>query len=197
MGNIKTYRLEQGDALIIVDIQNDFLAGGSLAVPDGDAVVPVLNLYIQAFHTAFLPVFATRDWHPPEHCSFQDQGGPWPPHCVAGTSGAAFAANLSLPAEAIVISTAVKPDKEAYSGFDGTTLHHQLRALKVKRLFIGGLATDYCVLHTVRDALNLDYKVFLLIDACRAVNVQPEDGQKAIDEMIRLGAVAMDLGGIK
>ncbi len=185
-----------GDALIVVDVQNDFLPGGSLAVPDGDAVVPVLNRYLAEFSARELPVYATRDWHPENHCSFKAQGGPWPPHCVAESPGAQFAALLRFPSGTLVISKATQPDKDAYSGFEGTDLDARLRARKIKRLFIGGLATDYCVLNTVRDALSLGHEVCLLIDAIRAVNVRPDDGRKAEAEMQRLGAIPLTLSAL-
>jgi len=177
-----------GDALLIVDVQNDFLPGGSLAVSRGDEVVPVLNRYLKIFMAQRLPVYATRDWHPQLHCSFRERGGPWPPHCVADTSGAKFAAALQLPPAAVVISKAATVEQDAYSGFQGTDLDNRLRAANISRLYIGGLATDYCVLNTVRDALRLGYQVHLLEDAIRAVDVQPGDGQRAEDEMTRLGA---------
>lgn len=180
--------LNETDALLLVDVQNDFLPGGALAVPDGDQVVPVLNAYIARFAAKKLPIFATRDWHPPDHCSFRPQGGPWPPHCIAGSQGAQFSPALKLPAEVKIISKATAKEREAYSGFDGTDLASQLKALNVKRLFIGGLATDYCVLNTVKDALRLGFEVYLLRDAVRAVNVHPGDEQRALDEMQRLGA---------
>lgn len=185
---------QPGDALLIVDAQNDFLPGGNLAVPRGDEVVPVLNRYLRAF--AALPVYATRDWHPERHCSFSAQGGPWPPHCIAGTHGAEFAAALQLPPSAVIISKATTPEQDAYSGFQGTGLDARLRAANIRRLFIGGLATDYCVLNTVRDALRLGYRVFLLIDAIRAVNVRPGDGLRAEEEMLKLGAQRISLEGI-
>jgi len=185
--------LRSGDALIVVDVQNDFLPGGSLAVPDGDAVVPVLNRYAAAFAASRLPVYATRDWHPSNHCSFKAQGGPWPPHCAANTNGAAFAPGLKLPAQTTVISKATMADKDAYSGFEGTDLDARLRAQGVKRVFVGGLATDYCVLNTVRDARKLGYDVMLLTDAIRAVNVKPDDGRNAEGEMCRLGAEPFSL----
>lgn len=185
--------LQKGDALISVDVQNDFLAGGSLAVPRGNEVIPVMNRYIRAFEEKGLPVFATRDWHPANHCSFKAQGGPWPPHCVQGTKGAEFAPDLNLPEDAVVISSATRPDREAYSGFEGTDMHERLQKIGVKRLFIGGIATDYCVLNTVKDALSLGYEVYLLEDAIQAVNVHPDDGEKAKEEMFGLGAKTMNV----
>jgi nicotinamidase/pyrazinamidase len=184
--------LGSGYGLIVVDVQNDFLPGGSLAVPQGDEIIPVLNKYLDIFLEKELPVFATRDWHPPDHCSFRTQGGPWPPHCIAGTGGSEFTSDILLPAGAIIIPKGMDVDKDAYSGFQGTDLDRQLRSLHVQRLFIGGLATDYCVLNTVKDALELEYEVHLLLDAVRAVNVKPEDGKKAIEEMTRLGAVPLE-----
>ncbi|HTY99013.1 MAG TPA: isochorismatase family protein, partial [Rhodocyclaceae bacterium] len=110
-------KLQAADALVVVDVQVDFLPGGRLAVPDGDAVVAPLNAWLERFAAGRLPVFATRDWHPPDHCSFRAQGGPWPPHCVADSPGAAFAPGLRLPADAQVISKAVEPETDAYSAF--------------------------------------------------------------------------------
>lgn len=182
-------RLSKGDALIIVDVQNDFLPGGNLAVAHGDEVVPVLNDYAELFAKRGLPVVATRDWHPDNHCSFEAQGGPWPPHCVARSSGADFAPALRLPEKVQIISKATEQAKDAYSGFEGTDLNEWLAERGVRRLFVGGLATDYCVLNTVRDGLAAGYRVMLLTDAIRAVNVNPDDGEKAVEEMTRRGAV--------
>lgn len=192
--NQNNLRPKPGDALLIVDVQNDFLPGGSLAVPRGEEVVPVLNRYLKIF--AALPVYATRDWHPAQHCSFRAQGGPWPPHCVAETRGAQFAASLQLPSSTVIISKATTVEQDAYSGFQGTNLDQQLRAANIHRLFIGGLATDYCVLNTVLDALKFGYEVLLLGDAIRAVDVQPGDGQRAEHEMIKLGAQRITLEGV-
>jgi len=183
---------EPGDALVIVDVQKDFLPGGSLAVPSGDQVVAPLNQWISHFSATGLPVFATRDWHPADHCSFAAQGGPWPPHCVAGTPGAAFADGLQLPSNAAIISKATRKDADAYSGFAGTDLHLRLKKATAQRLFVGGLATDYCVLNTVKDALKLGYGVVLLTSAVRAVDVRPGDGDRALAEMIAAGAVALE-----
>ncbi len=178
-----------GDALVIVDVQNDFLPGGRLAVPEGDQVIPVLNGYIERFKAQGLPMYATRDWHPADHCSFKAQGGPWPSHCVAGTPGAAFAATLHLPEDVVVISKATTADIEAYSGFEGSDFAKRLRAAGIERLFIGGLATDYCVLNTVNDALKEGFRVFLLEDAIRAVEVNPSDGDRAREAMRQHGAI--------
>jgi nicotinate phosphoribosyltransferase len=176
----------QGDALLIVDVQSDFLPGGSLAVPQGNDVVPVLNRYCAAFRTRHLPIFASRDWHPQNHCSFKDQGGPWPPHCVAETDGAQFASGLDL-SEVVIISKATEPESDAYSAFENTDFDARLKQAHIKRLFVGGLATDYCVLNSVRDAIRFNYSVVLLEDAIRAVNLQVDDGPKAIKEMLELG----------
>jgi nicotinamidase/pyrazinamidase len=181
--------LRRTDALLIVDVQRDFLPGGRLAVPEGDAVVPVLNRYIAEAQRHHLHVFASRDWHPERHCSFKAQGGPWPPHCVAGTAGAQFADDLALPVDTAVIDKATREEADAYSAFSGTSLGDQLRARGVKRLLVGGLATDYCVLNTVRDALREGFEVVVLDDAIRAVNVKPDDGMRAQREMESRGAV--------
>jgi nicotinamidase/pyrazinamidase len=187
-----------GDALLVVDVQNDFLPGGSLAVPNGDAVVPILNRALDRFHALGLPVIATRDWHPARHCSFTGQGGTWPAHCVLDTEGARFAPGLRLPPDAVIVSKATDTATEAYSGFQNTHLDKLLSESNVKRVFVGGLATDYCVLNTVKDALHVGLQVVLLADAVRAVDVRPGDGERALAEMARLGAAAAtvgDLGG--
>lgn len=182
---------ETGDALVIVDVQNDFLPGGSLAVPRGDEVVPVVNAAIAEFHAGRLPIFATRDLHPADHCSFEAQGGPWPVHCVVGTPGGDFAPGLTLTPDVAIISKASDPNEDAYSGFAGTDLDQRLRAAGVRRIFVGGLATEYCVLNTVQDALAAGYEVVLMLDAIRAVDVNPGDGGRAIIEMKRLGVHAV------
>lgn len=190
--NLNDLHLKTGDALVIVDVQNDFLPEGSLPVPKGDEVIPVINQYLALFKEKALPVFATRDWHPKDHCSFKDQGGIWPVHCVQGTPGSQFPSTLHLPDTTTVISTAWKKEAEAYSGFEGTDFAERLEASGVHRLLVGGLATDYCVLNTVKDAIKNGFEVLLLQDAIRAINVQPEDGKKAVEEMIRLGAVPIE-----
>ena len=189
-------KLHQHDALLIVDVQNDFLPGGSLAVAGAEAIISVLNRYIDFFTSLSLPVFASRDWHPLHHCSFFDRGGPWPVHCVAGTSGAEFSSLLKLPQQLFVISKATGENQDAYSAFEGTNLANLLRQHGVERLFVGGLATDYCVLHTVQDALKHGFAVILLVDAVAAVNVAAGDGDRAIDAMTSAGAVALHAGEV-
>jgi len=183
--------ITKSSALIIVDVQNDFLPGGALPVPNGDQVIVPLNNYIRVFRERNLPIIATRDWHPENHISFKNRGGPWPPHCIKNTWGAEFPKELMLPSDVIIISKAFREDEEAYSGFQGTNLDNVLKELGVNRLFIGGLATDYCVKATVLDALKLGYQVMLLLDAIRGVDVNPGDSEKAIKEMIRSGAIAI------
>jgi nicotinamidase/pyrazinamidase len=190
--------MQPTDALIIIDVQNDFCPGGSLAVTGGDEVVPVLNQYIEQFRRAKLPIFATRDWHPENTRHFKTHGGLWPPHCVQGTKGAEFRADLALPEDAVIVSAGIAPDEEGYSGFDGKDengagLADLLRAHGVERVFVGGIATDYCVKETVLDALMHGFKVVLLEDAVRGVNLRPDDSERAIAEMVRAGAATSTL----
>ena len=177
-----------GDALLVVDVQKDFLPGGALAVAQGDEVVAPLNAAIRAFERAGRPIYASRDWHPANHCSFKARGGPWPPHCVAGTRGAEFADGLALPASAVLVSKAGSPDADAYSAFGGNDLAAQLKRKGVRRVVIGGLTTDYCVVNSVLDARAAGFEVVVLADAIRAVDVQPGDGARALEAMRKAGA---------
>ncbi|MFQ6615808.1 MAG: bifunctional nicotinamidase/pyrazinamidase [Fidelibacterota bacterium] len=178
-------------ALVIVDLQNDFCPGGSLAVPDGDQVVSVANRLIERFQDAGLPIFATRDWHPANHCSFEAQGGQWPPHCVQNTEGARFHPGLKLPDTAVLISKATTPEKDAYSGFDGTDLASRLKKEGTERIVVCGLATDYCVRATALDGVEKGFEVTVVEDGIRGVNVQPGDSRKAIEEMKDSGATVV------
>lgn len=184
----KDFSVGKNDVLMIVDVQNDFCPGGALPVPEGDDVVPVLNEYIAMFKKAKASVLATRDWHPPNHVSFQAQGGQWPPHCVQNTEGAKFHPDLKLPRNTMVVSKAMNPLKDNYSAFDGVELANILRKQGVTRVFVGGLATDYCVKHTVLDALQLGFEAVLLTDAIAGVNREPGDDARAIAEMIQTGS---------
>jgi nicotinamidase/pyrazinamidase len=176
-----------GDALLVVDVQNDFLPGGALGITGGDAIVPPLNRLLGAWRERGLPVFLSRDWHPAGHCSFALQGGPWPDHCVAGTFGAEFSRQLQIAPTDVVISKATRVDKDAYSALDGTPLAEALRGRGITRLFIGGLATDYCVRATGIDARAAGLDVVVPVDAVCAVNVEPGDGDRALAELERAG----------
>lgn len=184
-----TISLTPSDALLLTDIQKDFLPRGALGIRDGDEIIPILEHYVCRFAACGLSIFLTRDWHPPDHCSFVSQGGPWPTHCVAGSPGALPPSSFVTPSSAVIIYKAIDRDQEAYSAFHNTSLDRHLRALHVQRLFIGGLATDYCVLHSVKNARTLGYDVCLLMDGIKAVNLQPDDGHLAEKVMISLGAV--------
>ena len=184
----KEFILNKNDALIVTDVQVDFLPGGALPVPEGDQAIPVLNEYISVFKNAGLKIFAIRDWHPLNHVSFKAQGGPWPPHCIQDSDGAKFSPLLKLPSSVTVISKATDPSKEDYSGFDDTELTEELKRVEVSRVFVGGLATDYCVKNTVLDGLKLGFNVVFLIDASRGINVKPGDVERAVREMVNNGA---------
>jgi nicotinamidase/pyrazinamidase len=189
------------DALVIVDVQNDFCPGGALAVPDGDRVVAVLNRYAERFAAAGAPVFASRDWHPTVTRHFKEHGGVWPPHCVQGTSGAEFHRALVLPPGTEVVSKGADPDTDAYSCFqaetaDGMPFAATLGEHGVGRLFVGGLATDYCVKATALDALKEGFEVVLLADAVRAVDLAPGDGDRALAAMTAAGARTASLADL-
>ncbi len=188
--------LTNNSALIVVDVQNDFCPGGALPVPGGDKVVSVLNIYIRKFIERGLPIHFTRDWHPERHISFKSEGGIWPPHCIQGTGGARFHPELSIPSTAVTVSKGTEPGMDAYSGFQGTNLGSQIRARGIRRLFVGGLATDYCVKSTVLDALKEGFETVFLNDASKGVDVNPGDSERAVEEMLRAGAVKIILEDI-
>ncbi len=180
-------------ALLIVDVQVDFCEGGSLAVPEADTIIPVLNRYIKLFTREQFPVFASRDWHPHQAKHFQQQGGQWPHHCVQDTEGAQFHPHLKLPTGAVILSKGTAPDEDSYSAFQtvdsrGKEFNSLLKKAGVKTLFVGGLATDFCVRWSVVDALTFGYTVELLQDAIKGVNIKSRDSEQAIQEMVRLGA---------
>jgi len=182
------FSIDKKSALIVVDVQRDFCPGGALPVPEGDRVIPVLNKYVEKFERVGAPIYATRDWHPPNHASFKARGGIWPPHCVQNTEGAEFHPDLALPKGTKIISKAMDPEREAYSGFEGTRLGEELKRRGIERVFVGGLATDYCVKNTVMDALKLEFETILLEDAIRGVDVKPGDSERAVGEMVKKGA---------
>jgi len=187
-------KITDRDALIVVDMQRDFMPGGALPVPEGDRIVPVLNSYIALFEERNLPVFLTRDWHPENHISFKGHGGIWPPHCIRGTEGAQFHPDLRIPADnKFIISKGTSAEFDAYSGFQGTVLEDLLRERGVRRVFVGGVATDYCVKNTLLGAINLGFQAFLLTDAIRGVDATPGDVERAVEKMLSEGAVAVEL----
>ena len=182
-------RITNLDALIVVDVQNDFCPGGSLGVTGGDSVARKMGATARTFAERGGKVFATQDWHPAGHLSFAAQGGQWPDHCVQDSHGAAFHAELGLPEGTRIIKKGASPDKDAYSGFIDSDLDAQLKAGGINRVYVGGLATDYCVVNTVVDALANGYETYVLADAVAAVNVEPGDGDRALHLMELNGAV--------
>ncbi|MBI2354214.1 MAG: bifunctional nicotinamidase/pyrazinamidase [Deltaproteobacteria bacterium] len=185
--------MERDAALLIVDLQNDFCPGGALPVPEGDLVVEPLNRAAQCFAAAGLPVVASRDWHPPVTRHFREYGGLWPPHCVQGSEGAAFHPALRLPEGSVVISKGSDPERDSYSAFEaatveGRSLEEFLTSKGVRHLYVGGLATDYCVRSSVLDALRAGFAVTVLTDAVAGVEVAPGDSAKALEEMRQTGA---------
>jgi nicotinamidase/pyrazinamidase len=189
--------MDKNDALVIVDVQNDFCPGGALAVAEGDQVVGNLNRHIARFRDASLPIFATRDWHPVKTRHFKDFGGQWPVHCVQESFGAQFHSALDLDSQVVIVSKGMAADADSYSGFDavdatGAALADLLHRSRTKRIFVGGLATDYCVKQTVLDGLKQGFDVVVLKDSIRGVELQPGDSARAIEEMVHAGAEVVE-----
>ncbi|HBR16487.1 MAG: nicotinamidase [Deltaproteobacteria bacterium RIFCSPLOWO2_12_FULL_43_16] len=194
--------MTKSSALVIVDVQNDFCPGGALPVPEGDKVVPVLNKYIQRFQKAGLPIYASRDWHPEKTKHFKAFGGLWPPHCVQGTKGAAFHPDLKLPKDTIILTKGEDPNEDSYSCFqahdsEGKPFIQNLKVQWIKHLYVGGLATDYCVKATVLDGLKHGFQVTVLTDAVRGVDVKTGDSAAALKEMRTAGAEETTLEDLK
>ena len=177
------------EALVIVDFQNDFCPGGALAVPDGDAIGPRVAELIDSGR--FGVVIATRDWHPPDHGSFAEQGGPWPPHCVAGTPGAQLNAAVPRDRVDVVLDKGTDPGTEGYSGFEDTGLADLLRERGADRVTIVGLATDYCVRATALDALGEGFDVTVDREGVRGIDAQPGDAQRALEEIRAAGGTVV------
>lgn len=209
----KQSRTELGphDALVIVDLQNDFCPGGTLPVTGGHEIVPVVNKLIEKFEKVkvdLVPwVFTTKDWHPANHSSFKEFGGPWPSHCVQGTWGGEFHPDLRVEETIGPFKKGFRQEKDSYSGFEGvgdpleielrdTSLAAILRNCEVRRIFVVGLATDYCVKATVLDARKLGFQAYVITDAMAAVNVNSGDGEKALQEMAAAGAILCTSVGI-
>jgi nicotinamidase/pyrazinamidase len=182
-----------GKALLVVDVQNDFCPGGALGICGGDRIIPFLNRYIKFFEMENLPIFVTRDWHPQVTSHFAQFGGLWPEHCIEGSYGAQFHAKLELPKDAQVISKGMDPEEDSYSAFhaadsSGFVLANLLKNLGVTQIYIGGLATDYCVKYSALDALKNGFEVSILTDAIAGVDLKPEDSVAALQEMVSRGA---------
>lgn len=180
-------------ALLIVDLQKDFCPGGSLAVSGGDQIIPFINSYIRLFRKYALPIFATRDWHPPRTGHFRKFGGTWPVHCVQNTEGARFHSGVELPPDVTVLSKGMDPEKDDYSSFgatdrDGTPFSRIVHREGIAKIYIGGLTTDYCVRETAMDALRAGVAVTVLEDAIRGVDLSPGDSERALKQMISAGA---------
>lgn len=175
-------------ALIVVDMQKDFCEGGVLAVPGAEDIFHSVNTLIRWFESKGYPIFFTRDWHPADHCSFTENGGDWPEHCVQFTKGADFHPNLRIPAAAAIVSKASHSSRDGYSGFEETELEMMLNAYEPERVVIVGLATDYCVKHTVIDSCRCGFNTVIVDGAMQAVNRNPGDGTAAIEEMECAGA---------
>lgn len=176
------------DGLIVVDVQNDFCAGGALEVPDGDAVVDPINRLAESVPF----VVATRDWHPPNHKSFKAQGGPWPVHCVRDSEGAQLHPQLAADRIDAIIDAGREPEHEGYSGFEHTDLEQVLRGHDVDRVHVGGLALDYCVKATALDARRAGFEVVLHRGATRAINAEPGDDERALQELREAGVQVVD-----
>ena len=193
---------EERAVLLVVDMQEDFCPGGSLAVPEGDAIIPVINRYIEIFHRAGVPIFASRDWHPPVTSHFRAYGGLWPPHCIQKSDGARFHHLLRLPDDVIVISKGMDPHKDDYSTFHalsegGDYLDDHLKREGVTQIYICGLATDYCVRQSSLDALRAGYTVTVLCDAVKGVDLTPGDSRRALEEIAGAGAELADMAEIE
>lgn len=185
--------MKNSSALVIVDLQNDFCPGGPLPVPDGDGIVPVVNRYLDLFMAAGVPVFFTRDWHPARTVHFKGFGGSWPPHCIQGTEGARHHPGLKVPDEAVIITKGESPESDSYSGFDGhdavgLDFEASLKGRGITHIYIGGLATDYCVKATALDGLCRGFKVTVLLDAIKGVDAGPGDSDRALEDMMAKGA---------
>ncbi len=180
------WALEPWDALLVVDVQRDFCPGGSLAVPEGDAVVAAINPWIAAARQAGRLIVASRDWHPRRHVSFESEGGPWPEHCVQDSPGAAFHPELALPEETVVVSKGVRLDKDQYSAFDETGLGEFLRRQGIRRVWVAGLAQEVCVHASVLSAREEGFGVVLIREGIRALDATR--GAEALKAMQNAGA---------
>ena len=189
-------KLTSRDALLVVDLQNDFCLGGSVAIDGGALVAAQMSKAAAYFTDSDAVIYATQDWHPEDHASFRSKGGPWPTHCVENTDGAAFHPDLSLPPSTVVVRKGLTPTKDAYSGFVDSDLEHKLINAGIKRIFVGGLATDYVVLNTVIDSLDIGIETYVLVDAVSAMDIEPGDGLRALHLMQSTGATLITISDL-
>jgi nicotinamidase/pyrazinamidase len=187
--------------LIVVDMQIDFCPGGSLAVPEGDTIVPVINRYIEMFRDRGMPIVASRDWHPPVTSHFRQFGGIWPPHCIQESAGARLHPDLRLPEDVIVVSKGMDPDRDDYSALratlpSGLPFTDYLKQSGTTHLYVAGLATDYCVKWTALDGLKEQYRVTVLVDAVKGVDLKPGDAAGALEEIAAAGGEMADLAAV-
>jgi len=185
-----------------VDVQNDFCPGGALGVPEGDKIVSVINKYIRVFAKNKWPIFATRDWHPARTRHFKDFGGAWPAHCIQNSRGAAFHQDLKLPKKVVLLYKGMDPEEDAYSAFSARDLSGQglfdlFKKMGIKEIYIAGLAADYCVKFTAIDALKSGFKIKILMDAIKGVNLKPRDSEEAIKKITKMGAKKVKLEDLK
>jgi len=185
--------MKGASALLVVDIQKDFCAGGALAAPGGDDIIPAVNRHLADARAREIAVYATRDWHPAKTSHFKEYGGAWPPHCVQGTPGAQFHPDLKLPPDAIIVNKGDDPQRHGYSAFeghtsDGKSLLDDLRDRRITRVYVAGIATDYCVRESALDALRAGLEVRVLADGIAGIDARPGDAQRALDEMSAAGA---------
>ncbi|MDA8138160.1 MAG: isochorismatase family protein [Desulfobacteraceae bacterium] len=181
--------LQKSDGLLVIDVQWDFCPGGLLPVPDAQKIIGVLNTWIQTALEREVPVYTSRDWHPRGHLSFREKGGPWPPHCIQDTDGAQFHPALHRDEKILVITKGTRFDMDQNSVFEETGFSRQLFHDGVRRLIIGGLALDGCVLQTALDALHNGFEVHIIEDATRPMN--EEEGRRAIERLVKAGAVIL------
>ncbi len=195
-------QFQKSAALLIVDIQIDFCPGGALPVLEGDQIIPTLNMYLELFYSNECPTFATRDWHPAQTSHFKDYGGVWPKHCIQNTPGARLHPDLKLDTKTVFLSKGMDPQKDSSSAFQamdrkGKYLLHYLSEMGIKKICVGGLATDYCVKASVLEALKDGFEIFLLVDAIKGFDLNPDDSQKAIEVMRAAGAKTVTFWDVK
>ena len=187
----KVPEFEKGDLLLVIDVQKDFCPGGALPIEGGDEVVPVINSLVSAARDAGIPVYASRDWHPRHHVSFEESGGKWPPHCIQDTDGARFHPEFEVPHDAVIVTKGTRFDQDQNSAFDQTGLAEWLHRVDIRRIFVAGLALDVCVLASVLDGCDAGFEMHLVEDATRPVTA--EGGREAVDKMRRAGARLLEV----